>query len=342
MTMTWEQLLHEYQLRGWHVIESGQWIEIQAARETNGLAVFRRDAQGLHEATQFFEQVSLHRPESFDQVLARLRALCERERETARINGLMAFSSAQRRRQQIPLLWQRLEQELQQVKQAIHALPTLPDEEEIRWAQSVLAMSDLAFMEIDTTGLQHEDEMTRFTLLDSGGQVIVDVLIKPATRPLSAEASAISGITPDQLAQGLAIEDAWESIQGALVGRYVISFSQEWDVQQLEKTVQRHRLEPVLVIGACLQRHATHYYRGEYYLKLEELCARAGAPLPARPHQTSIDRARGQRAVLHAMAHAVTDMRPPKTTTRPTEAPTSEGETAGDDFDPFLDSDDLP
>ena len=343
MTMTWEQLLREYQLWGWHVIESNQWIEVQAARENDGLAVFRRNEQGLHEATQFFAHVSQHHPESFDQVLSRLCALCDREREAGRINSLSAFFAAQRRRQQIPLFWQRLEQELQQVKQAIHALPTLPVEEEIRWAQSVLAMNDLAFMEIDTTGLQHEDEMTRFTLLDPGGQVLVDVLIKPNNRPLSSAASAASGITPEQLARGLAIEDAWERIQGALTGRYVVSFSQEWDVQQLDKTAQRHRLEPVLVIGACLQRHATRYYHGEYYLKLEELCERAGAPLPERPRQTSIDRARGQRAVLHALAQAVTDLRPPQELTKTKNAPASTGEeTAGDDFDPFLDVDDLP
>jgi DNA polymerase III epsilon subunit-like protein len=337
MTMTWEQLLYEYQLRGWHVIASDQWIEVQAARETDGLAVFRRDAQGLHEATQFFAQISHQSAETFDQMLTRLRALCEREREAGRINGLSAFASAQRRRQQIPLLWQRLEQELQQVKQAIHALPSLPDDTEIRWAQSVLAMNDLAFMEIDTTGLDEEDEMTRFTLLDASGQLIVDLLIKPETRPLSPAASVASGITPEQLARGLSIEDAWERIQGALSGRYVVSFSQDWDMQQLDKTARRHRLEPVLVIGACLQRHATRYYHGEYYLKLEELCARAGAPLPERPHQTSLDRARGQRAVLHALAHAITDLRTPLESTKP-----ASKETADEEFDPFLDEDDLP
>lgn len=342
MTMTWEQLLREYQLGGWHVIESDQWVEVQAARDTDGLAVFRRDAQGLHEATQFLAHVSQHHPESLDQVLARLRALCAREREAGRINGLSAFAAAQRRRQQIPRLWQRLEQELQQVKQEIYALPDLPVEEEVRWAQSVLAMHDLVFMEIDTTGLDEEDEMTRFTLLDASGQLIVDLLIKPETRPLSPAASAASGITPEQLVHGLSIEDAWGPLQEALSGRYVVSFSQDWDVRQLDNTARRHHLEPVLVIGACLQRHATRYYHGEYYLKLEELCARAGAPLPERPHQTSIDRARGQRAVLHALAHAVTDLRTPTEVMKTRNAPASAGEeTASEEFDPFLDEDDL-
>ena len=329
---------------GWTVADTGTWIDVDTHHY--GLHTFRRDEQGLREAEQFRE--SAHHGQdgtartSVAQLLTRLSTMLERDREAGRVNTLTAWHTCQRRRKEIDLLWERLQTELRQIKQAIDVLPALPLAEEIRWAQTVLAMNDLTFMEIDTTGLRHEDEITRFTLLESDGEVVVDLLLKPTSRQLSAEASAASGIRPEQLERGLSLADAWVQIQDALAGRYVISFAQEWDVQQLHHLAEQHQLEPVLVIGDCLQRHATRYYHGEYYLKLEELCARVGSPLPAKPHQTSIDRAQGQRAVLQALAHAITDVRPPKMPMGTSKMSASAGElAAGEDYDPFLDTDDL-
>jgi DNA polymerase III epsilon subunit-like protein len=231
-----------------------------------------------------------------------------------------------------------------QLEGEVKDLPALPVWEQIQWAQSILAMPNLAFMEIDTTGLKDHDELIRFTLVAASGAIIEDCLIKPATCSLSPEASEINGIKSEQLEGALPITQAWEHIQQALRGRYIISFGMEWDINQLDKAAAEQGLTPLLVIGECLQRHATRYYNGEYYLKLAELCARVGSPLPDYPNQTSLDRARGQSAVLQALAQAITDLRIPAQAVA-AEAGTSlarKDAPAGDDFDPFLDSGDLP
>src|SRR5258708_33865065 len=124
---------------------------------------------------------------SVAHMLTRLSTMLERDREAGRVNTLTAWHTCQRRRKEIDLLWERLQTELRQIKQAIDVLPALPLAEEIRWAQTVLAMNDLTFMEIDTTGLRHEDQITRLSLLESEGAVIVDLLLKPTSRQLSAE-----------------------------------------------------------------------------------------------------------------------------------------------------------
>ncbi len=122
------------------------------------------------------------------------------------------------------------------------------------------------------------------------------------------------GIKPEQIErEGLSILEAWQRIQAALRGRYIISYSQPWDVQQLNTTAQRHKLEPVILLGDDLQRHSTLYYHREYSLTLAGICERIGHPLPEHPHQTSLDRAKGQVNFLIAMANAVNDMRPTKT-----------------------------
>ncbi|HYU71638.1 MAG TPA: hypothetical protein VEL31_03065, partial [Ktedonobacteraceae bacterium] len=57
----------------------------------------------------------------------------------------------------------------------------------------------------------------------------------------------------------------------------------------------------------------------EYNLTLAGICERIGHPLPARPNQTSVERAKGQVHVMRAIANAVTDVRPSKTSEAPTD-----------------------
>jgi len=251
--------------------------------------------------------------------LSILKSALQSEHEAGRINSLDELAASQLRREMISRQWQAIQAALASAHQQIKDLPDLPPEEQILWAQLVLAMRDLAFMEIDTTGLGEQDEIIRFTLVDSNLNTIDDFLIQPTTSQLSEEASHINGIRPEQLErEGLPIAQAWERIQAALVGRYVVSYSQEWDIKQLKAMAKRHNLPPVLIIGADLQRHTTLYYHREYYLSLAELCERIGHPLPKQPNQASLDRAKGQAHILTAMAKAVTDVRPTKDRKAPT------------------------
>src|SRR6266487_4002658 len=238
----------------------------------------------------------------------------QREREVGRANSLIDVAESQRRRETIDQHWQAIQTELAQIDQQIRDLPPLPPHEQIVWAQAVLAMRNLAFLELDTTGLEATDEIIRFTLIDSNLNSIEDFLIKPVGKRLSDKASFVNGIRPEQLErEGLTIQEAWQRIQAALTGRYIISYSQPWDVQQLSAAAKRYQLEPVMVIGDDLQRHSTLYYHREYSLTLARICERVGHSLPEHPHQTSLDRAKGQVHFMTAMANAVTDMRPTKT-----------------------------
>ena len=162
-------------------------------------------------------------------------------------------------------------------------------------------------MELDTTGLEDQDEIIRFVLMDSSEHVIEDIFIK-TSRECSADASRANGITPDMLAQGMSVAEAWERMRAALIGRYIISYSQKWDLDQLEKMIARYNLEPVTIIGEDLQRRCTQYYNGEYYLTLGKLAERIGYVMPEL--STALHRATAQVRILKAMASAITDVRP--------------------------------
>lgn len=276
-----------------------------------------------------------------DQLYIRVQETLAKALKIGRVNSLEALQDQTQLKHALEEDWKQLTQVYSSIEDSLKRFPLLPAWEQIQWAQHTLGLPGLAFMEIDTTGLEYNDEMIRFTLIDKAGNVLEDCLIKPTTRVLGPQASAINGIKPEQLYEALPIIQAWERIQQALRDRSVMSFGLEWDQQQLDRAARRHGLARIRVRGECLQRQATRYYQGEYGLRLAELCARAGAPLPDHPHQTSLDRAQGQRVILQAFAQAITDVRPP--VAHAAELRSSlDFEGVTDDFDPFLDANDFP
>jgi hypothetical protein len=251
---------------------------------------------------------------SIDTKLGRIETLLRLTQEIGRINSLEALQDSQRHRKTISELWAAIQADLDPISQAIKALPSLPDLKTIQWARTTLAHRDLLFMEIDTTGTDPlVDEIVRFTVVDASEGVVEDFYIKPTKAQLSQEAGQHNGITPEMLeTHGIGIIEAWERIQAALSGNYIISYSQQWDMGMLEAMAARHQLEPLVFLGEDLQRRCTTYYNGEYYLSLAKLAERVGYPLPELPGQTAIHRAIAQHRITEAIANAVTDVRPPR------------------------------
>lgn len=262
---------------------------------------------------------------SIDQTLDKLRGVLGAELEQPRINGLTEITGHKIRRNAMSQYMTDIEAELEPIRAAIKGLPRLPNEGEIQWAQAVCAMpvEMVRCLEIESTGLSGQDEMVRLTTVDLTGTVQDDLFFKPS-RPISAEARAANGLTDAMLQFAPPLRDMWEIIRTALYGKYVLSFSQQFDRKKLQEEATRHQLPPIVFVGDDLQTHATHYYNGEDYLRLAEVCERVGHPLESN---SAVDRAKGQCAILKAMAEGITDVRPPK----PVAAPSSPDSSTDDD-----------
>lgn len=200
-----------------------------------------------------------------------------------------------------------LESELHNLRERVKHLPVLPPLVQIRWAQAVQALPNLAFLELDTTGLSTDAEIIRMTLLDAHGSVLFDHYIKPS-RTLSAEIIRITGVISQDIEQAPTIADIWTHFREAITGRYILSYNLDFDTGKLRETTRREHLEEITLIGECLMQRAMLYYSVSSYPKLEALCRRIGRPLPEQPHQTALDRAHGQISLLNAMANAVTSI----------------------------------
>src|ERR1019366_3009092 len=109
-----------------------------------------------------------------DQSISIIKEILSAEREAGRCNSLDDLVSRKLQRDIITKLWTELQKELTQLKTDIDSLPFLPLYEQIAWAQTVLAMPALRFLEIDTTGLERVDEICRISLVDGIGRVTDD------------------------------------------------------------------------------------------------------------------------------------------------------------------------
>jgi len=69
---------------------------------------------------------------------------------------------------------------------------------------------------------------------------------------------------------------------------------------------KRHDLKMPLIVGECLMLKEMGYSGSGSYSKLSDLCAYINSPLPDYPHQTALDRAKGQIALLRAMSKGMT------------------------------------
>ena len=271
-----------------------------------------------------------------DPTLDTLRGVLsiELEQRTRSINGLAEIAASKLRRAEIVEALAAIDTELAPIRAALNTLPSLPDEQEIQWAQAVVAMR-LCSLKVDSTGLSSEDEIVRVVVVNGQEQVTLDLLVKPS-RPLSATASAASGLSDADLANAPTLPQVWEAIRDALSGSYVLVFSPDFDAKLLDAAAKRHGLVPIVFIGDSVQRHATSYYSGEYYLTLGGLCERMGHPLASKD---AVARARGQLAVVCEMASGITDVRPskPEPTTTASSIFHADGDTTlgGIDEHPF-------
>jgi len=268
---------------------------------------------------------------TLDAAMRTIQTLLDGEQQRGALRGAEDLATRKAYRETIREQIEYLEQQLALVKEEVQNLPKFPPQEIIQWAQAVCEMPNLAFLEVDTTGLHEDAEIIRLCALPaSGGSPLIDILVKPS-HPLSSLISTITGISNDHVQQeGIDSISALTRLQGTLRGKYVLSYNLEFDIKKLQEAAQRGGVQPITMIGDDLMARAMRYFSLRSYPKLEDLCKRIEHPLPERPQQTILDRARGQRHLLNAMAQIITGPANAPAT------PTADKETSDDeDEHPF-------
>ena len=244
---------------------------------------------------------------TISSIMQSLTDLLKQEQALGPVQGLDDIHARQQRRRVINSQFQQLEEELRQLRTQIRSLPALPPLKIIQWAQSVRAMPNVVFLEVDTTGLHEDAEIIRLVVMNIHERPLLDCVVKPS-QPLSSSITTFTGLTNAEVqASDISIVDALTQLRQIVKGEYVLSYNMDFDLGKLREAAQRHHLGEVTIIGEDLMARAMGYFHQSSYPKLEALCKQIGQPLPSQPHQTALDRAKGQIALLNAMADAVSN-----------------------------------
>jgi len=125
--------------------------------------------------------------------------------------------------------------------------------EAVRWAQQLAGRRDWVVLDTETTGTRHLDEVVQVAVVDSGGSVLLNTLVRPA-QPIPAEVVRIHGIDDARVAAAPRFADVRSQLQAVLDGKTVIAYNAEFDSRLLTQTAFLHRVPLLSARWECAMK----------------------------------------------------------------------------------------
>ena len=98
------------------------------------------------------------------------------------------------------------------------------------------------YLDTETTGLNAADEIVEISIVDHDGTVLLETLVKPS-RPIPAEASAIHGITNEDVQSSRAWPIVWAQAKPLLTGRVVVIYNDDFDLRMMRQSYERYNMK---------------------------------------------------------------------------------------------------
>lgn len=143
-------------------------------------------------------------------------------------------------------------------------------------AKDLLSRNDWVILDTETTGLDNRAEAVQIGVLSSGGEVLLNTLVKPV-RPLTAELTAIHGITNEMVADAPTFVDILPALHQAVLGKTVVVYNAPYDNRiisqsfaQYSRPLQREQFKLMTDIMAArwldvMSPYAEHYGEWDVY-----------------------------------------------------------------------------
>jgi DNA polymerase-3 subunit epsilon len=106
-------------------------------------------------------------------------------------------------------------------------------------AREWLALDPL-FLDTETTGYGDRDEIVSVAVVTANGKVVFHTMVKPS-KPIPAEATAIHGITDEQVEGLPTFDQIWDSLVSLLDGRLLVIWNAEFDLRMIRQSSPRAR-----------------------------------------------------------------------------------------------------
>lgn len=196
-----------------------------------------------------------------------------------------------------------LEKQIDQHRQRLEALPSLPDSAGIQWAQQILCYPNSRILSVDTVFPAESASLVQVLVLDFAGQVRLHHCVT-TEYTLSRADMARFGICERDMQDAIPLLQLWPVLLEALHGCYLLACDLRWISMVLEQEAQHCQLEMPVIIGEDLLIRAIRFYQASGRTNLTSLCRLIGHSLS--PNAGIIERARCQLALLEAMAQGIT------------------------------------
>jgi DNA polymerase-3 subunit epsilon len=166
---------------------------------------------------------------------------------------------------------------------------------------------DPLFLDTETTGLDHRAEVCDLAVVDAGGQVLLNTLIR-TRRPIPLEAYAIHGISNREVQAAPPFEAVTEQLRALLSGRLVVVYNADFDAQMLRQShasAQAARYLRQVEFVCAMKLYAVHYgewnsYRRSYrWQKLEDAARQCRLAWAGDAHRALADAEMCRRVVRH-------------------------------------------
>lgn len=103
----------------------------------------------------------------------------------------------------------------------------------------IMAKSPLV-LDTETTGIGADAEIVEIAVLDSDGQTMLNTLIRP-TLAIPEEATAVHGITNEEVASCRAFDAIIEPLADLLEGRHLVIYNVDFDMKMMNQSLRARR-----------------------------------------------------------------------------------------------------
>ena len=91
------------------------------------------------------------------------------------------------------------------------------------------------FLDTETTGLGHSDEVIDIAVIGFNGEILLNSLVKPK-KTIPAEATRIHGITNKMVASAPSISEIWNRLESALSGTLLGIYNKDYDLRIIRQS----------------------------------------------------------------------------------------------------------
>src|SRR6266436_5092509 len=113
-------------------------------------------------------------------------------------------------------------------------------DEAVRKAQALLKQKPV-YLDSETTGLERNDEIVDFSVIDFDGKVLFNSLVRPKIS-IPSGATRVHQITDSMVANAPTWTELWPEIEAILAGRVIAIYNAEFDTRLMKQTTEKNQI----------------------------------------------------------------------------------------------------